>query len=122
VCVCLMQRVRGKQFATGLSRIPPTGFAGLRPRFEVVVNTAASADTLPTAHTCFNRLELPRCGAARATAVAGPVLGITSLMADLWLDHPLMMALAVRRYTSKAMLAEKLHWATSEGGGSFALS
>lgn len=53
------QRARTLQFATGLSRLPPEGFRGLSPRFEVMVDASASKQRLPTAHTCFNRLDLP---------------------------------------------------------------
>ena len=53
------ERARVLQFATGLTRIPPSGFAGLKPAFELVVQSAAALQSLPTAHTCFNRLEMP---------------------------------------------------------------
>ena len=35
------------------------GFKSLEPRFEVSINVGASPEHLPTAHTCFNRIELP---------------------------------------------------------------
>lgn len=47
------------QFGTGLSHLPVGGFARLRPRFKIVVKLHASPIELPTAHTCFNTLELP---------------------------------------------------------------
>ena len=53
------QRARCLQFVTGLSRLPPEGFVGLLPRFELVINSGADPSRLPTAHTCFNRLDLP---------------------------------------------------------------
>ncbi|XP_057317019.1 apoptosis-resistant E3 ubiquitin protein ligase 1-like isoform X2 [Hydractinia symbiolongicarpus] len=45
------------QFTTGCSQLPPNGFAGLVPTFQIT--SAGGTDTLPTAHTCFNNLCLP---------------------------------------------------------------
>jgi len=45
-------------FATGSSRLPPGGFASLRPRFSVDVTDGQSPDHLPHAHTCVNKLVL----------------------------------------------------------------
>jgi hypothetical protein len=42
-----------------LSHLPVGGFARLRPRFKLLVKLHAPRDQLPTAHTCFNTLELP---------------------------------------------------------------
>ena len=100
------QRARCLQFVTGLSRLPPEGFVGLLPRFELVcepsllfsfgcspitecarpqvINSGADPSRLPTAHTCFNRLDLPP-------------------------------------YRTKAALADKLLLAISEGAGTFGL-
>ena len=51
-------RARVLQFATGLSHLPASGFGALEPRFEVTF-MRGDTERLPTAHTCFNRLELP---------------------------------------------------------------
>ena len=51
------------QFCTGMSRLPPQGFAGLRGTpsgpFKVHLIQHRDPRALPTAHTCFNTLELP---------------------------------------------------------------
>ena len=52
-------RCRVLQFSTGMSRLPAGGFRALEPRFELKVQISASIDHLPSAHTCFNTLELP---------------------------------------------------------------
>lgn len=54
----LQDRARCLQFATGLSRLPAGGFDGLAPRFKVHVLSGRNPTSLPTAHTCFNTLEL----------------------------------------------------------------
>jgi len=51
-------RARCLQFATGLSRLPAGGFDGLSPRFKVHILAGRNPTSLPTAHTCFNTLEL----------------------------------------------------------------
>jgi E3 ubiquitin ligase SMURF1/2 len=56
-------RARLLQFSTGTSRVPVTGFADLKgslgpKKFTVEVVEGNSAETLPKAHTCFNRIEL----------------------------------------------------------------
>ena len=56
---CSEERARVLQFATGLSRLPSGGFARLRPRFKLSVFGKGDPRSLPTAHTCFNALELP---------------------------------------------------------------
>ncbi|CAE7591786.1 Tpi [Symbiodinium natans] len=48
------------RFATGSARLPPGGFAALKPRFAVVVSAAGSEEHLPHAHTCINQLVLHR--------------------------------------------------------------
>jgi len=52
-------RARILQFATGLTRLPPTGFADLVPSFKIDLNNAVDHTHLPTSHTCFNTLCLP---------------------------------------------------------------
>mmetsp|Transcript_158295 Transcript_158295/g.303754 ORF Transcript_158295/g.303754 Transcript_158295/m.303754 type:complete len:751 (-) Transcript_158295:55-2307(-) len=53
------KRAKVLQFATGSSRLPPGGFANLKPKFKVVV-TGTNTDHLPIAHTCANHIDLPR--------------------------------------------------------------
>eukprot|EP00116_Pleurobrachia_bachei_P009799 sb/3470061/ len=62
------RKARLLQFATGSSRVPINGFAGLRgsstvnsaPRlFTLNVTNTMSNRSLPKAQTCFNRLDLP---------------------------------------------------------------
>lgn len=43
---------------TGSDRLPSGGFARLNPEFAIVV-VQGRHDGLPSARTCFNRLELP---------------------------------------------------------------
>lgn len=50
------ERCRLLQFTTGCAALPPDGFAGLRPKFQI---GPAPAHTLPVARTCFNMLLLP---------------------------------------------------------------
>nr|XP_037869476.1 uncharacterized protein LOC101741169 isoform X2 [Bombyx mori] len=56
------QRLRLVQFVTGTSSIPYEGFAALRgstgPR-RFCVERWGRVESLPRAHTCFNRLDLP---------------------------------------------------------------
>lgn len=56
-------RARLLQFVTGTTKLPHGGFAELMgstgPRRFQIIKTARSKDFLPTAHTCFNQLELP---------------------------------------------------------------
>ena len=42
----------------GAARLPPGGL--LAPPLEVAVDASLDARLLPTAHTCFNQLALPR--------------------------------------------------------------
>ena len=56
-------RARLLQFATGTSRVPVTGFADLKgslgpKKFTLEIVASNSPETLPKAHTCFNRVEL----------------------------------------------------------------
>jgi len=56
------QRAWFLQFATGTSRVPVEGFKGLlgmRGSQKFSVHRAFGADRLPSAHTCFNQLDLP---------------------------------------------------------------
>lgn len=62
------KRARLLQFVTGSSRVPISGFAALRgsstgtsgPRlFTIHLVSEMSNNSLPKAHTCFNRLDLP---------------------------------------------------------------
>lgn len=46
------------QFVTGAGRLPLGGASALRPPLTIAASTAPM-DSLPTAHTCFNRLVLP---------------------------------------------------------------
>lgn len=56
------QRLRLVQFVTGTSSIPYEGFSALRgstgPR-RFCIERWGRVDSLPRAHTCFNRLDLP---------------------------------------------------------------
>lgn len=54
------QRCMLLHFATGSSRLPPGGFADLRPRFNVSVSDSGSSLHLPHAHTCANQIVLYR--------------------------------------------------------------
>ncbi|CAK0839186.1 unnamed protein product [Prorocentrum cordatum] len=55
------QRALLLNFSTGSSRIPPGGFRDMSPQFQVqVLATDENQDRLPSAHTCFNQLDLPR--------------------------------------------------------------
>lgn len=57
-------RAKFLQFVTGTSKVPLQGFASLEgmngvQRFSVHADSR-SGDRLPTAHTCFNQLDLPQ--------------------------------------------------------------
>ncbi|KAI5127726.1 E3 ubiquitin-protein ligase HUWE1 [Nematocida parisii] len=57
------ERAKLLQFATGTSKLPLEGFAGLRcqngnQKFQIHKASGGSS-RLPTAHTCFNQLDLP---------------------------------------------------------------
>ena len=58
----LSQEERGLlfRFCTGSSRLPPTGFSGLIPKFAISIVFYDKKKALPTAATCFNHLKLPR--------------------------------------------------------------
>lgn len=51
------------QFVTGSSKVPLGGFSALQgmsgPQKFHIVRIAGEVDRLPTAHTCFNQLDLP---------------------------------------------------------------
>ncbi|GAA5969495.1 hypothetical protein JCM11641_008133 [Rhodosporidiobolus odoratus] len=56
------ERAKLLQFVTGSSRVPLEGFGSLQgmsgtTRFNI--HKAGGTNTLPTAHTCFNQLDLP---------------------------------------------------------------
>ncbi|VDN18653.1 unnamed protein product [Gongylonema pulchrum] len=56
-------RAKFLQFVTGTSKVPLQGFASLEgmngvQKFSIHMDSR-SADRLPTAHTCFNQLDLP---------------------------------------------------------------
>jgi len=56
------QRAWFLQFATGTSRVPVEGFRGLvgmRGPQKFSIHRAFGGDRLPSAHTCFNQLDLP---------------------------------------------------------------
>ena len=50
---------------TGSPRLPPGGFADLKAngsdlkRFTIIMDARSGPHRLPSAHTCFNELELP---------------------------------------------------------------
>ncbi|CAG0908227.1 unnamed protein product, partial [Cyprideis torosa] len=62
-------RARLLQFVTGSSRVPLQGFKALQgttgnvcasgPRLFTIHAVEVSAENLPKAHTCFNRIDLP---------------------------------------------------------------
>lgn len=58
------QRAKLIQFVTGTSRVPIIGFKGLQgsdgPRRFTIEVVEGDADRLPMAHTCFNRIDLPK--------------------------------------------------------------
>lgn len=58
------QRAATLHFVTGSSKVPLEGFAGLRGSGTVnrftIFKTDAATDSLPKAHCCFNRLDLPQ--------------------------------------------------------------
>lgn len=58
------QRAKLIQFVTGTSRLPVNGFKGLQgsdgPRHFTIEVITGNTDRLPMAHTCFNRIDLPR--------------------------------------------------------------
>lgn len=57
------QRARLLQFATGTSRVPVQGFKGLQGsdgNIKLFTIEDANTGPFPRAHTCFNRIELPR--------------------------------------------------------------
>ena len=58
------QRAKLVQFVTGTSRIPVNGFKGLQgsdgPRRFTIEVVDGDVDRLPMAHTCFNRIDLPK--------------------------------------------------------------
>ena len=51
------------QFVTGTSKVPPRGFVNLMgqngPQKLTIGKINASDTSLPSAHTCFNQLDLP---------------------------------------------------------------
>ena len=47
------------QFITGTSRLPAGGFQSLEHPITVECDSSTGRDHLPSAHTCFNRLDLP---------------------------------------------------------------
>eukprot|EP00931_Biecheleriopsis_adriatica_P023714 TRINITY_DN14916_c0_g1_i1.p1 TRINITY_DN14916_c0_g1~~TRINITY_DN14916_c0_g1_i1.p1 ORF type:complete len:538 (-),score=96.13 TRINITY_DN14916_c0_g1_i1:109-1695(-) len=53
------ERAKLLHFATGSSRLLASGFAGMRPKFNISVQ-GDERDHLPHAHTCGNQLVLPR--------------------------------------------------------------
>lgn len=58
------ERARLIQFATGTSKVPLEGFAGLQgmngPQRFSIHRIYGGDDRLPTAHTCFNQIDLPQ--------------------------------------------------------------
>lgn len=54
------ERAKVLAFACGSGRLAAGGFASLDPNFKVEVNKHEDPVHLPTAHTCFNTLCIPR--------------------------------------------------------------
>jgi E3 ubiquitin-protein ligase HUWE1 len=55
------------QFVTGTSKVPLEGFAslqGMRGPQKFSIHKAFDSSLLPTAHTCFNQLDLPNYASA----------------------------------------------------------
>jgi hypothetical protein len=52
-------RAKLLSYTCGSSRLPASGFQGLKPTAFHINITGASADMLPSAHTCFNQLDMP---------------------------------------------------------------
>jgi hypothetical protein len=57
-------RARLLQFVTGTSRVPVTGFRDLQgstgtKQFTIEVVPSLDTASLPKAHTCFNRIDMP---------------------------------------------------------------
>ena len=57
-------KARLLQFVTGTSRVPVTGFRDLQgslgtKKFCIELVASANPNSLPKAHTCFNRIDLP---------------------------------------------------------------
>ena len=53
------------QFVTGTSKVPLGGFKDLEgmrgpQRFQIHLASSAKPESLPTSHTCFNQLDLPK--------------------------------------------------------------
>jgi len=55
------ERAKLLHFATGSSRVPSGGFAGLDPLFNISFDTDGD-EHLPQAHTCGNNLVIPKYG------------------------------------------------------------
>jgi hypothetical protein len=55
--VSAVDRARVLHFATGCSKLPPTGFRTVG--FKIDIMDGVDATHLPTAHTCFNTIGLP---------------------------------------------------------------
>ncbi|KAI5180103.1 E3 ubiquitin-protein ligase HUWE1 [Nematocida sp. AWRm80] len=57
------ERAKLLQFSTGTSKLPLEGFSGLKGQNGIqkfqIHRAPGSDDRLPTAHTCFNQLDLP---------------------------------------------------------------
>ena len=60
------------QFVTGTSKVPLGGFAALQgisgPQRFQIQRAYGAADRLPSAHTCFNQLDLPEYGSKEQLA------------------------------------------------------
>uniref|UniRef100_A0A6U1XBC0 HECT-type E3 ubiquitin transferase n=1 Tax=Vannella robusta TaxID=1487602 RepID=A0A6U1XBC0_9EUKA len=52
------ERKKLLQFITGSSSVPPDGFQAMKPKL-CIVKSNSTKDSLPTSHTCFNRIDLP---------------------------------------------------------------
>jgi E3 ubiquitin-protein ligase HUWE1 len=54
-----VQRSKLLQFVTGTTCVPLDGFEGLHPRFTICC-VRSPQEFLPVAHTCLNRLDIPK--------------------------------------------------------------
>ena len=54
-----MDRTKLLCFSIGTTSLPSNGFEGLKPKFQLVLGSN-KIDELPTSHTCFHMLIIPR--------------------------------------------------------------
>ena len=53
-------RTKLLSYCCGSSRLPASGFVGLKPHLFNIAVSGESTNNLPSAHTCFNQLQLPK--------------------------------------------------------------